>query len=128
MNSEVVQVWDQITGWGKSGVESILRLNEIASRTTERLAEQQLAIMSDCFESGLGRIKLLGEAKGVQDLLTGQSKLLTQCGEKWMAGTRKVLEIFLQAQSDFGQWMNDQFNQLTAHAEQTQKVVQQAAA
>jgi phasin family protein len=128
MNSEVVQVWDQITGWGKSGVESILRLNEIASRTTERLAEQQLAIMSDCFESGLGQIKLLGEAQGVQDLLTGQSKLLTQCGEKWMAGTRKVLEIFLQAQSDFGQWMNDQFNQLTAHAEQTQKVVQQAAA
>ena len=129
MNAEVVQVLDQINNLGKSTVDAMLRLNEIASHVTKRVAEQQLAVMTDCFESGLNQMKLLGEAKGVQDLLTGQYKFATQCGEKGMASARKVLEIYSQAQSEFGQWMNDRFNQLTAQAKQTaeqvQKVVQQ---
>jgi len=132
MNADVVQVWDQVNGWNKSTVDSMLRLNEIASRATERLAQQQLAVMTDCFESGLGQMKVLGEAKGVQDVLAGQSKLATQCGEKWIASARKLLEISFQAQSELGQWMNDQFNQFNAQAKQTaeqaQKVVQQATA
>jgi phasin family protein len=131
MNAEVMQVWEQMNGWSKSALDSMLRLNEIASRATERLAQQQLAVMSDCFESGLGQMKLLDEAKGVQDVLVSQSKLATQCGEKWMASARKLLEISLQAQSELGQWMNDRFNQLNAQAkqiaEQAQKVVQQEA-
>jgi phasin family protein len=129
MDAEVMQVWEQMSGLVKSTVDSMLRLNEIASRATERFAQQQLAVMSDCFETGLGQMKLLGEAKGVQDVLAGQSKLATQCGEKWMGSARKLLEISLQAQSELGQWMNDQFNQLNAQAKQTaeqaQKVVHQ---
>ena len=129
MNAEVVQVFDQINSFGKSTVDAMLRLNEIASRATERVVEQQLAVATDCFKSGLDQMKLVGEAKGVQDLLTGQYKFATQCGEKWMASASKVLEISSQAQSEFSQWMNDRFNQLTAQAkqtaEQTQKVVQQ---
>ena len=129
MNAEFMQVGEQMSGLVKSTVDSMLRLNKIASRATERVTEQQFAVLTDCFESGLGQVKLLGEAKGVQDLLVGQYKFATQCGEKGIASARKVLEISLQAQSELGQWMNDRFNQLTAQAkqtaEQTQKVVQQ---
>ena len=131
MNAEIMQVWEQMNEWSKSAVDAMLRLNEIASRATERLAQQQLAVMSDYYESGLDQMKLLSEGKGVQDVLAGQSKFATQGGEKWVASTRKLLEISLQAQSELGQWMNDRFNQLSAQAKQTaeqaQKVVQQGA-
>jgi phasin family protein len=131
MNGEAMQMWEQMNDVGKTTMESLLKFNEITSRSVERMAQQQLAMMGGCFESTVSHLKALSEGKGVQDVLLGQTRLATECSEKWMASTRTVIEISLQAQADLGQWMNESLNRLNVQtlktAEQVQETVRQVA-
>jgi phasin family protein len=131
MNKEATQMWEQMNEVGKSTMESMVRFNEIASRSIERMAQQQFAAVGGCFESAINHLKVLGEAKGVQDVFLGQTRLTTECGEKWMETARRVLEISLQAQTELAQWMQDNLNRLNSQAqktaEQAQQIMQQAA-
>ena len=131
MNKEAFQMWEQMSNTGITGVQSLVRFNEIASRVVERMAQQQLAVMGGCFESGLNELKMLSEAKGLQDVLLGQTRLTTQCSERWMESARKLLQISLDTQGELSQWMNDSFNTLSSQAKkaatETAQSMQQAA-
>jgi phasin family protein len=131
MNKDAFQMWDQMGNAGVTSVQSLVRLNEITSRVVERMAQQQLAVVGGCFESGLNQLKMLSEAKGLQDVLLGQTRLATQCSEKWMESARKLLEISLDSQGELSQWMNDGFNTMSSQAKkaaaETVQSVQQAA-
>jgi hypothetical protein len=131
MNKDAMQMLDQMNAMGKTAFESLLRFNEIALHNIERVAQQQLAVVGDCFESGLNHFNAMSEVKGVQDVLLGQTRLATECNEKWVANARKCLEISLQAQTEFGQWLNDSAGALTAQPKQTvvqpKKPVEKAA-
>jgi hypothetical protein len=95
------------------------------------MVQQQSAVAGDCFEIGTPYLRVLSEAKSIQDVLIAQARLATECGGKWTASAGRMLEISLQTRGELSQWMNDSFNRLSSRAEETaeqaEQVLRQAA-
>lgn len=126
MCGELSQMYEQMSAPARATWQALIELNQITARSFKRVAEQEITFVGDCAETAARHLKMLHEMKGVQDVLMDEMRLATECGEKWMAGAHRVLEISLQAQSEFGQWMNDGLHRWHGQAQKAAEQVQQS--
>jgi len=101
------QILNSIEKFNKSMIGSVKTLGEINMRTLERLTERQIEVASDYLDGGMKQIKLASESKDPQGVLSAQSKLATEYGEKFVEHAKKTAEIFAETKAELAGWIED---------------------
>jgi phasin family protein len=104
MKNELFTQWVEFS---KGAVEPMVRLNEITAQAMERVARQQLDMARDYMEMGQRHLKLLGEAKDPQRLLSDEGQLAAEFGKKLMARAEEFLQIAGETQKAVAGWGED---------------------
>lgn len=87
--------------------ESVKRLGEINARALQRLSEAQLAAATDCLEGGVKQAQLMGEVKGFNDVVSGQSRILGELNEKLVGHAKKSADILIETRGELTAWVED---------------------
>ena len=91
----------------RTTVDAAKRLGEINTRAIERLSARQLEATSDYLEGGVRHAQLLGEAKGLRDVLAGQSRLAAELNEKLVEHMRQTAAILAEVRGEYANWVED---------------------
>ena len=106
----------KLTAANRSAVESALRLNEIAVRAQGLLARQQVAAIETCFEAGTRQFKLVTETRDPKELVSRQTEVAVDLGEKLVAVAQESLDIQVQARDELANWIEEGFETVKAEA------------
>lgn len=104
MQSEMFKGFEK---FNQSTLESVRRLGEINSRALQRLGERQLEATNDYLEGGMKHLQLLSAIKGPQDMVSGQSRLLSELNQKLVDHVRKTTDILLETRGELNAWVED---------------------
>jgi len=66
--------------------------------------DRQVSLMNIWMDAGMQQIKLASEAKGLQDLMTGNLTLTKTVAEKLMAENRDTLEMAAETRDELRAW------------------------
>jgi phasin family protein len=81
----------------------MLRFNEVAAGTMERLAREQLGLVRELAETGANQLQEMNGNGGVAELWERQAALANITMGKCMNCSQRSLEILLQAQSELAE-------------------------
>ena len=98
---ETIDAVNELAG---NGYQSLRRLGEINQRAFDRLMDRQVSLMNIWMDAGMQHIKLASEAKGLQDLMTGNLTLTKTVAEKLMAENRDTLEMAAETRDELRAW------------------------
>ncbi len=115
MQNEMFEKWKEVN---QAALEPMVKLNQITSRTMERLAKQQLALVSESFQEGIKQSQSLGEIKSLPDLVQKQSSLATEYASKLQGQAQVALEILLEAQAELNALAEASFKAASAKFEE----------
>jgi hypothetical protein len=115
---------DAVNEFAGNGYQSIRRLGEINQRAFDRLMDTQVSLMNIWMDAGMQQIKLATEAKGLQELVTGNLAITKTVAEKLMAENRAGLEMAAEARDELRAWWESGVADVT---ERMTKVAQKAA-
>ena len=116
---------DAVNEFAGNGYQSLRRLGEINQRAFDRMMDKQVSLMNIWMDAGMQQIKLATEAKGVQDLMTGNLAISKAVAEKVMAENRDSLETAAQTRDELRAWWESGVAEVT---DRVTKVAQKAAA
>ncbi len=102
MTKEIIE---QMTESGTKAFEALKELATINTRLAEKLAAQQLELMSVYMEASVKEINLVSTSKGYKDLLAGQAALATELNEKALAYARNLTSLFSEAKDELSAWI-----------------------
>jgi phasin family protein len=128
MQSEYLDQWTHFTNMAFASAKE---LGEINTKTIKKLSEHQLEFMSSCLDTSIKQINLLSEAKGYKELLSGQTKLVTECNEKLLDAARKATALVSEARDEIVAWLDKNIETTAASAKKfgpPKKVAEKAAA
>lgn len=120
MQTELFEKWKEVN---QAALEPVVKLNQITSRAMERLAKQQLNLVSESIQRGVQQGKSLGEIKNVQGLFQKQSSLIAELAEKLQAQAQEALDIVLEAQAELNALAEENFRNASAKVEEGFKAV-----
>jgi len=118
---ETIDAVNELAG---NGYQSLRRLGEINQRAFDRLMDRQVSLMNIWMDAGMQQIKLASEAKGLQDLMTGNLTLTKTVAEKLMAENRDTLEMAAETRDELRAWWESGVAEAT---DRMSKVAQKAA-
>ena len=101
MPNEFAKQW---TDFGASAFESLKALNEINTKTTEKLAAQQLQFANSSVESGIKQVTLFAETKGYKDLFSGQAGLASEYNQMVVDSMRETADALNESKSELSAW------------------------
>ena len=115
---------DAVNEFAGNGYQSLRRLGEINQRALDRLMDKQVSLMNIWMDAGMQQIKLATEAKGLQDLMTGNLTITKAVAEKLVAENRDSLEMAAETRDELRAWFESGVADVT---ERVTKVAQKAA-
>ena len=107
MEKVMSNVFDNVTEANQQAVDAVLNFNRIAMRTQSLMARQQLAALEGCLDAGSKNWKLVTETRDPRELVSRQSELAMELGEKLVAVAQEALEIQAQARDELAAWMEE---------------------
>jgi len=116
---------DAANEFAGNGYEALRQLGEINQRAFDRMLDKQFTVMNIWMDAGMQQIKLATEAKGLQDLMTGNLALTKAVAEQLMAENRENLEIAAETRDELRAWWESGVADVTSRLS---KVAQKAAA
>lgn len=116
---------DAVNEMAGNSYQSLRRLGEINQRTLDRMIDKQVSLMNIWMDAGMQQIKLATEAKGLQELMTGNLAIGKVVAEKLVAENRDTLEMAAQAREELRTWWESGVTDVT---ERVTKAAQKAAA
>ncbi len=116
---------DAVNEFAGNGYEALRQLGEINQRAFDRLMDKQFSVMNIWMDAGMQQIKMATEAKGLQDLMTGNLALSKTVAEKLMAENRETLEMAAETRDELRAWWESGVADVTTRLN---KVAQKAAA
>lgn len=116
---------DAVNEFAGNGYQSLRRLGEINQRALDRLMDKQVSLMNIWMDAGMQQIKLATEAKGLQELMTGNLAITKAIAEKLAAENRDSLEMATETRDELRAWFESGVADVT---ERVTKVAQKAAA
>jgi phasin family protein len=116
---------DMLNDAAGTGYEAMRQFGEINQRAFDRMVDKQFALMNLWMDAGMQQIKLATEAKGLQDLMTGNLGVAKNLTEKLIAENRATLEIAHETRDELRAWWEAGVADVTARAS---KVAQKVAA
>jgi len=115
---------DAVNEFAGNGYQSLRRLGEINQRAFDRMVDKQVSLMNIWMDAGMQQIKLATEAKGLQDLMTGNLTITKAVAEKLVAENRDSLEMAAETRDELRAWFESGVADVT---ERVTKVAQKAA-
>jgi phasin family protein len=115
---------DAVNEFAGNGYQSMRRLGEINQRALDRMLDKQVTLMNIWMDAGMQQIKLATEAKGLQDLMTGNLAITKAVAEKLVAENRDSLEMAAETRDELRAWWENGVAEVT---ERVTKVAQKAA-
>lgn len=109
MDKSVSNVFENVTEAHKKAVDALMGFNKIAVRTHSLLAGQQLAAMEKLFDAGSRNLQLVSEARDPRELMSRQTEMAVDLGEKLVAVAQEALEIQAQARDEVASLVEDGF-------------------
>lgn len=132
MDKTTSNVFENVTEANKQAVDAVLNLNRIAMRTQSLMARQQLAALENCLDAGSKQWKLVTETRDPKELMSRQSEVAVELGEKLVAVAQESLEIQAQARDELAAWFEEGMKSvktpMASAAKETSKTVKKAAA
>lgn len=116
---------DAVNEFAGNGYQSLRRLGEINQRAFDRMMDKQVSLMNIWMDAGMQQIKLATEAKGLQELMTGNLVITKAIAEKLAAENRDSLEMATETRDELRAWFESGVADVT---ERVTKVAQKAAA
>ena len=116
---------DAVNEFAGNGYQSLRRLGEINQRAFDRMVDKQVSLMNIWMDAGMQQIKLATEAKGLQELMTGNLAITKAIAEKLAAENRDSLEMATETRDELRAWFESGVADVT---ERVTKVAQKAAA
>jgi phasin family protein len=101
MNKGVFDEWMKLS---KNAVEPMMRLNEITVQAMERVARQQLDVARDYLDLGTKQATIMSGAESPEDLLSEQTKLVSEFGERLTNRAQEFAKIATETQQAVTQW------------------------
>jgi phasin family protein len=118
---ETIDAVNEMTG---NSYQSLRRLGEINQRALDRMIDKQVSLMNIWMDAGMQQIKLATEAKGLQEMMTGNLAITKTVAEKLMAENRDSLEMAAQTRDELRAWWESGVADVT---ERVTKVAQKVA-
>lgn len=115
---------DAVNEFAGNGYQSLRRLGEINQRAFDRMVDKQVSLMNIWMDAGMQQIKLATEAKGLQDLMTGNLTITKAVAEKLVAENRDSLEMAAETRDELRAWFESGVADVT---ERMTKVAEKAA-
>jgi phasin family protein len=115
---------DAVNEFAGNGYQSLRRLGEINQRAFDRMVDKQVSLMNIWMDAGMQQIKLATEAKGLQDLMTGNLTITKAVAEKLVAENRGSLEMAAETRDELRAWFESGVADVT---ERVTKVAQKVA-
>jgi phasin family protein len=116
---------DAVNEFAGNGYQSLRRLGEINQRAFDRMMDKQVSLMNIWMDAGMQQSKLATEAKGLQELMTGNLAITKATAEKLAAENRDSLEMATETRDELRAWFESGVADVT---ERVTKVAQKAAA
>lgn len=120
MQSEMFEKWKEVN---QAALEPVVKMNQITSRAVERLAKQQLALVSEGIQEGVKQSQSFGEIKTLQDLVQKQSALAAEYANKLQSQAQAALEIVLETQAELNALAEENFKVASAKVEEGFKAI-----
>ncbi|GAB4351600.1 MAG: hypothetical protein Kow006_15630 [Gammaproteobacteria bacterium] len=120
MQTEIFEKFKEVN---QAALEPVVKLNQITSRAVERLAKQQLNLVSESLQEGVKQSQSFGEIKSLQDLLQKQSSLAAEYADKFQSQAQAALEILLETQAELNALAEENFKVASARVEEGFKAV-----
>lgn len=120
MQNEMFEKWKEVN---QAALEPVVKLNQIASRAVERLAKQQLALVSETIQDGVKQSQSFGEIKSLQDLVQRQSALASEYASKLQGQAQSTLEIVLETQAELNALAEESFKVASSKVEEGFKAI-----
>jgi phasin family protein len=108
-----------------NGFHALRELGEINQRAFDRMLDKQVTLMNIWMDAGMQQIKLATQAKGLQELMTGNLTIGKAVAEKLMAESRDGLEMAAETRDELRAWWESGVAEAT---DRLGKVAQKAAA
>jgi len=124
MTMKTKETIDAVNEFAGNGYQSLRRLGEINQRAFDRMVDKQVSLMNIWMDAGMQQIKLATEAKGLQDLMTGNLTITKAMAEKLVAENRDSLEMAAETRDELRAWFESGVADVT---ERVTKVAQKVA-
>ena len=128
MQSEYLDQWTNFTN---TAFISAKEFGDINAKALKRFSEYQLEFISSCLDTSIKQINLLGEAKGYKELLSSQTKLVTEYNEKLLDAVRKTAALVSESKDEVAAWLDKNLEGFTASVKKLsvpKKAAERAAA
>ena len=109
MDKTVSTVFENVTEAHKKAVDAMMNFNRIAVRTQGLLAGQQLVALEKLFDAGSRNLQLVTETRDPRELMSRQTEVAVELGEKLVAVAQEALDIQAQARDEVATLVEDGF-------------------
>ncbi len=116
MDNKFIVNWQEYT---QNAVAATKELETITSGIIEKLTGKQMELANVAFEAGTKYMSAFSEVKGVQDLLSEQTKLATEFNEKLIEAARSTADIITESREAYQAWLEKSLKTATANADFT---------
>lgn len=114
MDNKFFENWQE---YSKNALAAGKELEVINTQVVEKIVGKQQELANVAFQAGTKYVSSLGEVKGVQDLLSEQTKLATEFNEKLLEAARSTADILTETRDAYQAWMEKGLKALTGNAE-----------
>ena len=101
MSTETIEQWGKFS---QVALDSLKELTVINAKLVERLSEQQFELAGLALEAGLKGATLAVAAPAYKELVSGQSALAGEYGEKVLGIVRKTTGVIAEARDQYSAW------------------------
>jgi phasin family protein len=123
MNKDVFDEWRKLS---KNAVAPMMRLNEITVGAMERVARQQLDVARDYLDLGTKQATIMSGAQSPEGLLSEQTKLVSEFGERMINRAQEFAKIAAETQQAVAQWAEKSSKRAEEPAKKAQESVKKA--
>lgn len=102
MNNEVLENLNKL---GKVSLNATKELYGINNRIVEQITEQQLAYANLYVETATRQLKLVGEAKGYNEVVRGQTEIVNDISKKAQGIARNTIDIINESKDEVSAWV-----------------------
>jgi len=98
---------NQWSDMNKKAIASMQKLADLSSGMVKQLVEQQMEVVNSYVESSSKQVRVLSEAKRVQDVVMAQGRFAQELNQKMLHNARVSFEMMVDSKKQYGNWLED---------------------
>jgi phasin family protein len=104
MQNQFMSQWSDMN---KKAIASMQKLADISNGMMKQFVEQQMEMVNSYVESNTKQVRVLSEAKRVQDIVVAQGRFAQELNQKALHNARVSFEMMVDSKKQYGSWLED---------------------